>query len=117
MFTALVVCPSCSRHVRVDERACPFCVSPLPAALVPVPHGPTRRYVGKNATALAIIASALGAAGCAGSDTSTIAQPPDVATDSSDSAALDTSVHDSLAPFDGTASDVRDEGGPHPIYK
>ena len=29
----LVPCPSCSRHVRSEERACPFCTSALPTNL------------------------------------------------------------------------------------
>ena len=37
----LVACPSCSRHVRVDERACPFCGVELPAAFAESPAAPS----------------------------------------------------------------------------
>jgi hypothetical protein len=29
-MTDLAPCPSCRRHVRIDERACPFCAAALP---------------------------------------------------------------------------------------
>jgi hypothetical protein len=40
----LVPCPSCARHVRTDEGACPFCASPLPDDLAAraVPAAPRR---------------------------------------------------------------------------
>ncbi|MFO0670074.1 MAG: hypothetical protein U0235_10670 [Polyangiaceae bacterium] len=38
----LVPCPSCSRHLRADEGACPFCRAALPSdldqTLVPMPQ-------------------------------------------------------------------------------
>lgn len=116
MAPNLVVCPACSRHVRVSETACPFCARTLPAGLVPVPHGPRRRYVGKNATALAIIALA---AGC-GSEASTVVAP-DAATDAApaDTATKDDGVLLDTA-FDTAVRDSQndgDEGGPFPIYK
>jgi hypothetical protein len=30
MKTHLLGCPACERHVRADERACPFCSATLP---------------------------------------------------------------------------------------
>lgn len=33
MYKTLVPCPSCQRHVRATEAACPFCASALPSGL------------------------------------------------------------------------------------
>jgi uncharacterized membrane protein YgcG len=60
----LTPCSACSRHVRVDAQACPFCGSAI-AALAPraVPRGRlTRAAVFVAGTALA------GASGCGGSE-------------------------------------------------
>jgi hypothetical protein len=57
----LLACPSCARHVRADENACPFCGHELegvsPRALAPLPTELTR------AAALFIGATALAACG------------------------------------------------------
>jgi hypothetical protein len=44
MASPLVPCPSCARHVRAGETACPFCASALPADLgaQAVPAAPGR---------------------------------------------------------------------------
>ena len=120
-----VVCPSCSRHVRENESSCPFCAKAIPAGLVPVPHGPHRRYVGKHATALTL--SILAAtAGCSGSTTDEPAADTGTPLDASttdagkDSFTLDTAVAEIGIPDTGTfdsASDVRDDGGSFPLYK
>lgn len=114
-----VVCPSCSRHVRENESSCPFCAQAIPAGIVPVPHGPHRRYVGKNATALAIIAMA---AGCGGTTSEEPAADTGVVVDAAkdtafsvDSAMPDTGPFDTGAKVD-TGYDA-DDGGPVPIYK
>jgi len=41
----LLACPSCSRHVRATERACPFCAAALPEtfAAAPAPRPPPKR--------------------------------------------------------------------------
>ncbi len=114
MRSPYVVCPSCARHVRVAEECCPFCARSLPVGLVPTPHGPSRRYIGKNATALALTAAL---AGCGGQ---VEVETPLPATDAGvDTAPTDTgrefSLPDSAA--DTFASDVRDEGGAMPVYK
>jgi hypothetical protein len=121
MASPLVVCPSCSRHVRVADATCPFCAHAVPATLVPLPRGPRRQYVGKVPTALAL-ASALAAAGCGG-DVATIADAaPDTATDTmtADTATTfdvgpDTATIDVAA--DVADSDVADDGSSFPIYK
>jgi hypothetical protein len=63
MSGRLVPCPSCSRHVRAGEGACPFCLAALPEdlgagpALVQPPGGLSRfelfRYGTRGAKALA----------------------------------------------------------------
>jgi hypothetical protein len=102
--------------VRVSEVACPFCALALPEGLAPVAHGPLRRYVGKNATALAIIALA---AGCGSESGSTTEPAKDAATadTSSDTSVEDVKMLDTAPPDTLSASDVGDEGGPFPIYK
>ena len=114
MSAPLVACPTCSRHVRLSESACPFCAAALPAGLVAAPLGPRRPYVGKGATALALTLAALGCAG------KTEESPADAAVDAM---TKDTGVSDSgtdtgvLDTGTDTGADVMDTGGPVPIYK
>lgn len=128
MASALVVCPSCSRHVRTHETVCPFCSQSVPSGIVPAPAGPRRPYVGKGATALAL-ASALVATGCGGDDaptpttdsaaadsstdtSSTVDSSADSSADSTTDSTTDSAMSDSAAD-----ADVFDEGGPTPLYK
>ncbi len=73
---ALALCPSCTRHVRVSEDACPFCGAQL--ALVaepPLPAGVIR----SRAALFSALALSLSAAGCTKdgipNDTTTIVNP------------------------------------------
>jgi hypothetical protein len=132
MPTALVVCPSCSRHVHVGEAACPFCSVSVPQNLSPVPQGPRRPYYGKGATALAL-ASALAATGCgsddspasttvdSGADTQTSQTDTGVAPDTTtpvDSATDETATTDATSDAtDANDADVFDTGGGVPLYK
>ncbi len=52
-------CPGCSRHVRWEESACPFCQQPLALAQLPPRAAPSRR-LGRAAT-FAFGASVVGA--------------------------------------------------------
>lgn len=63
-MSVLVPCPSCSRHVRAAERACPFCAAALPADLGAhaVPAA-TRRL---DRLAVFTFAASIAAAGCGG---------------------------------------------------
>jgi hypothetical protein len=45
----LVPCPVCARHVRIGERACPFCNTALPGDLQPRVGRPSTRRVGRAA--------------------------------------------------------------------
>ncbi len=74
MSDRLVPCPSCSRHVRVVESSCPFCLEALSEALrtgpVPVPppaglsRGGIARYgaLGTKALAGAVVGTSMLAA-------------------------------------------------------
>ncbi|MGZ5970307.1 MAG: hypothetical protein ACXWP4_21705 [Polyangiales bacterium] len=125
MAAPLIVCPSCSRHVRVGEAVCPFCVAPVPAELIPVPPGPRRNYIGKGATALAL-ASALAATGCSDATTTPAsdAAAADTQTQSDTATTPDTQVEDSTTDTsssevatDAADADAPDEGGAVPLYK
>jgi hypothetical protein len=58
----LAPCPGCSRHVRVDEPACPFCATAL-SERPPTPAAPTELFVGRVAVVVLAASLAVGA-GC-----------------------------------------------------
>lgn len=109
---ALVPCPSCGRHVRVSEEACPFCASVLPTDLAAraVPAATSRM---KRAAAFAFTAT-LTLAGCS-----------DDAAPKVDSGALTDAgpQSDSATPTDngnvadtGVVVDAGDDGGLVALY-
>jgi hypothetical protein len=61
----LAPCPSCRRHVKIDESSCPFCHTAFPSALVPVEGDGARRLPRVAAIALAAGVTAA-SAGCTG---------------------------------------------------
>lgn len=61
-MSALSPCPDCARHVRVDERACPFCGAGV--ALEPPPLRVPSRRLGRAAL-FAFRAAVIGAGGVA----------------------------------------------------
>jgi hypothetical protein len=66
----LAACPSCARHVRVDERRCPFCAAGLPASFgqAPVVAAPAGRLSRAALYAVSMGALSLSAAqACGGS--------------------------------------------------
>ena len=81
MSAHLVPCPSCSRHVRSSESACPFCASALAPSAGPAPRSPGQRL--SRAALFALGASAAAVAACAGSTTPLYGAP------AGDSGALD----------------------------
>jgi len=105
---SFVPCPSCRRHVRANENACPFCSSALPEGLAPIPGARARMSRG----ALLAFASTLAVTGCgasteapagdAGMETSSGALyggvPVDARLDTA--TAVDTSVSDTSGPED-----------------
>lgn len=101
-MTKLLPCPSCARHVRRTESACPFCSAAISLAGVPERRLPTER-LGRAATLAFGVATSLSActtpapvpatdtgtrdAGTAVSDTGTgsvDANAPDTATTAAD---------------------------------
>ena len=112
MATSLVPCPSCARHVRASERACPFCRSVLPSTLASkaIP-GATQRL---GRAAAFTFAATLAATGCSDDPA-----PP------ADAAALDTGSATDTGPSTdrgtdtGSATDTgfpTDDGGVAPLY-
>jgi hypothetical protein len=65
-------CPSCRRHIRVEESACPFCATPvaLSAAPVATPRGRLTR------AAVFAAGAAIARTGCGSSKTETGGSPP-----------------------------------------
>lgn len=132
MAGSLVPCPSCARHVRASEQACPFCRSALPAGLGAraVPNT-TQRL---SRAAVFTFAASLAATGCAsdpvpndtgvvtdtGSDSGSVVTDRGPSTDQQAPADTGT-VADAGAPADnGVAEDAGtppdDSGAPGPLY-
>jgi hypothetical protein len=79
----LVSCPSCTRHVRVDESACPFCGTAFGATLHAIPRSRTPDLRLGRAALYALSAGTMTlAAACSSSSPSTAVfygVPPDAA--------------------------------------
>ncbi len=77
-MNVLVPCPSCARHVRASESACPFCASALPTDLARHAVPPATRRMNRAAAftfaaTLAVSAGAISTSACGG----TVEQGPD----------------------------------------
>jgi hypothetical protein len=82
---ALLPCPSCSRHVRAAESACPFCAAPLPAAFRDFkPPAPPRQRLSR--AALFALGAATATTACGGT---TSASPSPYEDDSGQAAIAD----------------------------
>lgn len=124
MYRPLAPCPSCHRHVRASEGACPFCAASLGAA-VPVAGSAGRMARGALFVFAASVAASV--AGCGGSTTDDPA-PADTgrvddggSLDAMYGAPADTSVTDTGAAgtLYGAPADtgiVDDTGSPMPKY-
>jgi hypothetical protein len=65
----LLACPACARHVRADERACPFCGHELPPGFSEAPAAPSPTVRLSRAALYAVGVGALSltaAQGCGG---------------------------------------------------
>ncbi len=71
----LLPCPSCARHVRRTETACPFCACAVSFALAPLPKLPEVR-LGRAATFAFGAAVATSVAACTGSAVPAYGAPP-----------------------------------------
>ena len=113
-MTPLVPCPACGRHVRISERACPFCASALEdahlgEARVPAPGAPRSRAALFGLAAGATIAAAtlIAESGCGSTAQALYGLP------FPDDAAAPTDAGDAGDAGDGAAPD---EGGVQPHY-
>jgi len=115
---SLVPCPSCRRHIRTGEHACPFCAASIGADLASkaIP-GTTQRL--SRAAAFAFTAT-LTMANCGPGTTP--APTPDAATDADGGVAplygapVDASPDTTPPPPDASPDVVNDNGGPMPLY-
>lgn len=75
-MSSLVPCPSCARHVRASESACPFCASVLPEDLASrtVPAAPRRL----ERLAAFTFAATLAVAGCSAGEEDTDKQEGEI---------------------------------------
>jgi len=90
---SLAPCPSCSRHVRRIERACPFCSAHLSLA-EPPPRRPIER-LGRAAIFTFGAAIATTASACAGTPMNLYGGPP-----------IDTGIADDAASADDAGTDA-----------
>jgi hypothetical protein len=103
-MTALVPCPSCSRHVRSSEAACPFCATTLPESLAAraVPSAPRRL----ERLAAFTFAASLAVAGCNGKTDAETGSSFDDLADKSDAGPDD---HGQPMPMYGMPAPPRDD--------
>lgn len=103
MKSRLVACPSCARHVRVGERACPFCAveQPHASAVPPLfprpPRGLSREGIFRfNAAVRAIASVGTGACFAAAAIVSACGEATSLQDDGgTDSSTGDSSIDDS----------------------
>ncbi|MGZ3423578.1 MAG: hypothetical protein ACXWUG_06460 [Polyangiales bacterium] len=124
---AFVPCPSCKRHVRSGDEACPFCASSMPGDARAIPALANGRRLGRSA----LFAFAVGVAGCSsssdGGGTTTDSGTADTGSkaDAADEdtgggmalygAPADTGTPDTGSKTDA-GDDVNDTGGAAPAY-
>jgi hypothetical protein len=116
MSARLLVCPGCSRHIRLTEERCPFCGAPCPDsfASVPAPEAPPRglsraRLLRFGALAVAGVGGSVATiVGCSSSGMPPYGIPPDCNVCGDASGAPPDSALDSKA--DAAASDAGDGG-------
>jgi hypothetical protein len=104
-MAVLALCIACSRHVRSDEPACPFCGAPPPFAVRARPPTGARRLTRVAAFSLG---ASLGAAGC-NHDALPIGNP-DAAADAA-AAVIDLAIADESVVDAARGDGPRDGGG------
>jgi hypothetical protein len=114
MNDRLLPCPSCARHVRVSEDACPFCATALPERSAPPLRTPAVRL--GRAALFALGTSAAAIAACGGT-TSTL---DDAGTSSGSSGTSSGSSGSSgtsgIAAYGGPPFDSGADTQPGPMY-
>src|SRR5580692_10416590 len=83
MAAHLLACPSCARHIRVDEARCPFCGETCPDGfgVAPVPAPPPRglgraRLFRFGATTVAVVGGGMALASALSCSGQTVPEPP-----------------------------------------
>lgn len=130
-YESLVPCPSCGRHVRAAESACPFCDAALPSGLAAraIPGARERLSRAKLAVFGATASMALAACGTAvGNGNTDGAAEASVVADSNTGASDTGAARDEGPPDEGNTSadygappprdagQPDDNGGPGPEY-
>ena len=104
-------CPTCSRHLRQTERACPFCGAALHAAFQSAAAPATSR-VARSALFALGATSVAAVAGCGAVDVPPVIRPDSSISDASGAAV---GVMDGGPPtFDDAASDAGPSDAPAP---
>ncbi len=113
-------CPSCARHIRMVETACPFCRAALPDSFRFGPQPDRQSRVLSRAALFALGASLIGAPACDGDaktpgDASTMDSKGSGGSDGGGSGgsggSTDASVDKGSGGSDGGGSDSSDSGG------
>jgi hypothetical protein len=120
MTPHLLPCPTCSRHIRVAEPACPFCAAPLSASFraTPRPRGPVAR-LGRAALFAFGVATATATAGtaCGGSSAAPETPPPVQPADPGPGEPLPPQDPEPIAPAPSGPDDPDDDhGAVHALY-
>jgi hypothetical protein len=113
----LLACPSCSRHVRATERACPFCSEALPEtfAAAPAPRAPTKRL--SRAALYAFGATSITVAAACSSGSGTPAGDTDGSTaDASPDSPSAMPLYGAAAPDGGFDDDAEPDVTAVPLY-
>lgn len=136
-MSPLVPCPSCARHVRSSESACPFCSAQLPSRLASRAVPSTSRRLDRLAAFT--FATTVAVVGCSGTtETPTVEEdigavqpmygkPPDYDAGPKDAGKRDSGARDSgrdarpdgavdAGPADAGPCEVRDDGGVMALY-
>jgi hypothetical protein len=96
MAETFATCPSCARHIRTSEAACPFCGASTPAGFAEVGRSPKAARGAVTRAALLFAGAAVGFA-CSSSETT-------------GGGTADAS------PAEDAAGDVKTDGGPVAMY-
>lgn len=98
-MASLEPCPSCARHVRRDQRVCPFCDAALALDALPERRRPTTRLC-RSALMGGLAVATVATAGCGPSD-----PPTDAVSASMDAAAMDADASRDAMPSSDTLDD------------
>lgn len=110
-MAALVTCPSCARHVRSSETACPFCSVALPERASDA--APASPFTGRLTRAALVFAGAAAVAACGKTAdrgelaVSAYGGPPIILPEAGPTTSPSAETHDAGAPKDSGAAPSR----------